>query len=377
MLIIKDGPQWPPRDEGDFWSWTAQAKAARKEWESAQRRIHASLAELKRQGKFVGKVPFGFDSVGEKYDKKLVPNEWGKKYIPEIFHRVIKGDSVQVIARWLTDEGVPAGAEKKDESNGWWPRVVQRIVQNPVYTGFYNMEYYDANTDSRVKAVHLCETLVDRGVFKRANEALKHREKRGAANAEGDAMLKGAITCPNCPNSPMYRHRCLHNGKGKTVFWYYRCAGTGSARKSCGLMVRLEQVDAAVDLIMRDTFDTPVLRKDVVHGHDHSAELENAKQAIRQLAQLDLPDDEHDRRLAELRAERDRIDRLPVVPDTVQLVALDQTYAQMWSALPPSQRGPWLIEHEFHVTADKGLVTVTQGNVLASWDLSVPVALAA
>ena len=98
--------------------------------------------------------------MGEKYDKKLVPNEWGKKYIPEIFHRVIKGDSVQVIARWLTDEGVPAGAEKKDESNGWWPRVVQRIVQNPVYIGFYNMEYYDANTDSRVKAVHLCERLL-------------------------------------------------------------------------------------------------------------------------------------------------------------------------------------------------------------------------
>ena len=99
--------------------------------------IHASLAELKRQGKFVGKVPFGFDSVGEKYDEELVPNEWGKKYIPEIFHRVIKGDSVQVVARWLTDEGVPAGRRKRmraTDGGRVWFSASSRILCIPAST---------------------------------------------------------------------------------------------------------------------------------------------------------------------------------------------------------------------------------------------------
>lgn len=378
-LIIKDGPQWPPRlNSDDKWAWESMADQARREWEDMQQRTLVSLAELKSRGKFVGRVPFGYDPVGEKYDRRLVPNETGRKYVHEIFRRVIDGESLATIAKWLTDEGVPTNQANGSLGNGWWPRVIHRMVQNTTYTGFHCMEYTDPDTDARLVGVHRCEPLLtDPGMFKRANDALATRGKRGAANKNGDAMLKGAITCPNCPDTPMYRHRCLHNGKGKTPFYYYRCAGRGSQRKSCSLMVRMELVDSAVDRIMHDTFDIPVMKKIVVHGHDHRQELEAAKHELRMLAALDLPDDEYDTRLAELRSERDRIDRLPVVPDHVELVATGESYAELWAALGPSERGPWLTEHEFHVTADKGLVTVTQGDVLASWDLSVPVALAA
>ena len=36
-LVIVDGPQWPPRDDGDRWQWEAMSIQARKEWPSTAR----------------------------------------------------------------------------------------------------------------------------------------------------------------------------------------------------------------------------------------------------------------------------------------------------------------------------------------------------
>jgi len=38
VLLIADGPQWPPRHDGDKWAWEAHAAQARKEWEDARER---------------------------------------------------------------------------------------------------------------------------------------------------------------------------------------------------------------------------------------------------------------------------------------------------------------------------------------------------
>jgi hypothetical protein len=75
---------------------------------------------------------------------------------------------------------------------------------------------------------------------------------------------------------------------------------------------------------------------------------------------VDLPDDEYDSRLAELRAERDRVNDLPVVPGTVELVPTGETYRELWDAFGDAQRGPWLKSHGFRVTASKTEVKLTQ-----------------
>ena len=106
--------------------------------------------------------------------------------------------------------------------------------------------------------------------------------------------------------------------------------------------------------------------KRIIPGHDHSKELDAIKLEIRQLASVDMPDDEYDRRLAELRAERDRVNALPVTPGTVELVPTGDTYWQLWDALADAQRGPWLKSHGFRVTADKAEVRLTQPGIPGS-----------
>lgn len=368
VLLIVNGPQWPPRDDGDFWAWTAQAKQARQEWEDIQERCMRAQGELKQRGRLVGKPCFGYTSIGDKYNRHLIPTDLGRKYIPEIFRRVIDGESLNAVCKWLNAEGVPLGQSNGRKGNGWWDWVVGNIIKNETYTGFRWQEYTDRTTHQRVRTVHRCEALIDAGTFRLANEALKNRPKRGPSNPATRAMLAGAITCPNCDDSPMYR--IMIRWAGGTRLPHYRCAGRGSQRKGCGNMVQLAGVDAAVNQIIHKTFNVPVTVKRVTPGDDHKQELEAVKLEIRQLAQVDMDDDEYDRRLAELRAERDRIDDLPVTAGSVIVVDTGEVYSRVWEALGASERGAWLKSHGFTVTATREAVTVSQGDLSATVALS-------
>jgi hypothetical protein len=58
--------------------------------------------------------------------------------------------------------------------------------------------------------------------------------------------------------------------------------------------------------------------------------------------------------------------------DRVELVETDDTYLELWKRLGIPERGPWLAEHGFRLTASKERVTVSRGPVSASVALSEP-----
>jgi len=184
-------------------------------------------------------------------------------------------------------------------------------------------------------------------------------------------MLAEALFCPFCEDSPMYRHRALGSGR---PYFYYRCFGRGSERQSCGNMVRVELVDAAVNEIMAMTFDIPVMRYQIVYGNEAeiAAELERIKFDLSQLGKLGLSDEEEDAERARLRAERDRAASTEVVEDRAELIETDDTYLELWERLGVPERGPWLAEHQFRVSVSKERATVSQGSISASVTLSEP-----
>lgn len=353
-LVIVDGPQWPPRHEGDQWAWEAMAIQARKEWEQVQERTIRALTELKSQGKNTNRAPFGYISIGEKYDHSIVPTDLGRAYIPEIFSRVIAGDSLGDIAKWLISEGVPT-----QQGGTWAARTIGGIIRNPAYSGFgcerTKGQHYG-------KVIFRCEKLVDENVWKAANDALATRPQRrhGGIVPENRAMLAGAITCPSCEGA-MYRMQSRTRRNGRQVkIAYYRCPERKGVK--CSNMVRCDRADAAVSATIAESFGIPVMERRVKLGTDHEAELEAVKFELRHLADRELPDEEHDQEQARLRAERDRIAALPKTEDTIELVATGDTYAGLWGPLSVPERGPWLTEHGFRVFADKAEVTVRQGD---------------
>jgi hypothetical protein len=64
-----------------------------------------------------------------------------------------------------------------------------------------------------------------------------------------------------------------------------------------------------------------------------------------------------------LRAERDRLKALPAEPDRWEEQLTGDLYADIYQALPPSERGAWLRSHGFTVHATTEEVSVIQGNV--------------
>lgn len=334
-ILTEDGLRFPS-EGNDGIRWDISCRMAHDEWLKIRERSMRAQRELRERNKLVGRPPWGYESVGEKYSRTLVPTPEGKRLVPEVFTRVIKGQSLAQIATWLEAEtGRP-----------WWPRTIGHMIRTRTYMG--------RRQDEHGKVILRCEALVDEPTWRQAGEALDHRPHRGHIDPANRAMLSGAIFCPHCEDSPMY---AITSG-GKDRHRYYRCAGRGRQRKGCGLMVRTEVVDSAVNQIAADTFDKPVIITKVIPGHDHEAELGEVRLDMQELPTRGLSDAEFDAELARLRAERDRLSGLPNVPTEIKRVPSDQTYAQLWSEMPDAERGAWLKARGFRITADKERVTL-------------------
>ena len=383
LYVIKERLHWPDNRDGTLWG--VAAERAYEERQEIIERITRELGALREAGKLTGRAPFGYVSAGEKYDHYLVPTDEGRKYVPLIFQHCIDGWSLKTIAEWLNSEGV-----KPPGSAGWWPNSVRGLIRNPGYKGHlcerenvppdetekhdgkvvrycYGGTWVEKPRWQYGKTIHRCKPLVDAAVWKHANEALSTSDGRGRIDPENPPMLAGVLSCSSCDDSPMWRN-------GKPPYLYYRCGGRGSNRSSCGNMVRLELVDAAVNDIMASTFDVPVMRHEIVYGNEAEieAELERIRFELKQLAARELDWEEEDRERARLREEQTRVSNTKVVEDRVELVETDDTYLELWERLSIQDRGLWLEEHEFQVTASKERVTVTQGTVSVTVELSAP-----
>jgi DNA invertase Pin-like site-specific DNA recombinase len=316
------------------------ALAATRDKLESKRKTERTLmvqGRIRTAGAFVGKPPFGYEVAGEKYARKLVPSEEGRRIVPEIYLRYIAGESLVTIGAWL----------EKETGQQWYPRRVSGTIRNPVYRG--------VQEDDQGRPVHRCEALVNAAVWKQANDALGTRGKRGPENKLDPALLSGVLVCERCRekgiDSPMYRHRSSKRNGNRE---WYRCTGRGTQRKGCGNMILLATLNSIVGLLMRSHGrDIDIMDTVLVPGTDHAAELEEIKFETRSLAVRDLTDEEYDARLRELRAERDRVAALPTVPDRYEQRPTGETYQEKWIRLNDSERGAWLRERGLKVRAVK------------------------
>jgi len=317
QLLTVDGLVFPC-EGADGIRWDVTKRIAHEEWLKTSERYRRMQAHLREQNKLTGRPCWGYEVAdAEGGHKTLVPSPEGRKWVPEVFARVIKGQSLATIARWLESvTGRP-----------WWPRTVGHMVRTTTYAGY--------RQDAEGRTILRVEPLVDMATWKRANAALDNRPKKGPA-LEHRAMLTSVIFCPRCQDSPMYR---IHAGSS----FYYRCTGRGPNRKGCGNMVPLEQADAMVCDIAATTFSWQKVTLTVfTPGHSHEAELEALRFELKELPRRDLAWDAEDAERARLRAEYDRLAALPSAPDRAEEVETDQTYADVWNALEPSERNAWL-----------------------------------
>jgi site-specific DNA recombinase len=392
LYVIKERLRWPDRRDGMLWA--VEAERAEQDLLDMTEKVTRELDALIDAGKLVGKPPFGFEVVGEKYDKKLIPTEIGRVWVPWIYDRVIDGWSGKRIASRLRDEGVLR------ENSAFWQNSIGQIIRNPVYKGFrckYEIvppDEIEIMIDGKVtrrpytgpskkivryrygakwrewprwqygRTIHRCDALVDAAVWRDANKALDNRTHKGFIDPEDCAMLSEVLFCPDCEQSPMYRIRSTGRNPGGKVYAYYRCSGKGPARASCGNLVPMEVVDEAVNQAMQARwFDVEIMEHRIVYGNE--AQIENRLEEIlfelEQLPRRRLTRDQEDAERNALRDEYDAVEATTVVEDEVREVGTGQTYGQVWGKLDIHQRGHWLAGEGFRVYASKTEVRVVMG----------------
>lgn len=358
VIVGPDGGiQYPSRHDSDYWQWTALKRQAGSELKDIRERTGRARTAIAANGGFLGRPPWGYQLTGPKYAKTITPTALGRRVIPEMFARCTDGQSTHRISLWMQEV----------TGRAWWPYSVSVLLRNSAYMGY--------GTDASGAIIYRCAPLVDAAVFTAAGAALSARPKHGPRPKDDQAMLRDAIFCPLCrwlvstrkPSSPMYRIQSTYGPvKARYIVPCYRCAGRGANKKGCGNMVPVALADNAVNTIIAGSFDTPVLITRLIPGNDHEAEKKAVRFELSRLSARNLPDAEHDTELARLRAERDRVDNLPVILPKTDVVEAGHSYAQEWEELGTPRRGAWLAENGFLVTATREEVRVTRGDVTGS-----------
>jgi DNA invertase Pin-like site-specific DNA recombinase len=215
---------------------------ARQESKRKAERIVAKHDALRAAGSVVGRPPWGYKitDVQELNNddlpvrtvtgrstsgrKVLVPTAEGRKYVPQVFQRVIDGQSCREIAAWLDAQGITTMTGKR-WNEGY---IATRLIKNKTYMG------------QRPNSGTLeTPALVSPTVWQEANAVLAGRAKPGRGTVKREKALLSPV-CGECDRgSPMYRIKTWQG-------FAYRCTGRGPQRKGCGCMVPLSVLDELV-----------------------------------------------------------------------------------------------------------------------------------
>ena len=328
-----------------------------------QERTTMVQARIRTAGAFVGKPPFGYRSRA-----RSTPGIWSRP------------------TRAAADpRGVPAvhrtGRASPRSARGWrrrpaasgGPGACHGTLRNPVYRG--------VQEDDEGRPIHRCEALVDASIWKRRQRCPRPARASAARRTSSTPPLLSGVLVrpmrgewrlqPDVPAPiqqegplpgvlPLHRHGYAAQGLRE----HDPADHSGRARE------HVHEGARAGPRYQGIWFIEP--------GTDHAAELEEVKFEIRSLATMELTDEEYDARLVELRAERDRLAALPVIPDRLVEKSTGETYGPSGGGSAP-ERGAWLRQRGLKVRAVKEerrhhvVILDAQGNELIEYRSPEPI----
>lgn len=320
IVILSQNLQWPTANPVDGFVWNILAAVAEMELAMITKRYADAREVVVENGGFYGRVPWGFEPVGDKYHKTLQPVPELVPTIKEMIRRALHGDSLQSIADWLDESDAP-----KPSQNGkrWYPKSVGDILRSTSLKG--------KRTTTEGKTVHHHEGIIPAGEWEQLQRVLDNPNRRGPTNLDGVLLSPSTVRCAVC-DGPMYRTVSTNKGH---VTHYYRCRV-----KQCRNGVNQNTLDAWVDeWFAGDAFGrTQVMELQTIAGDGTEEEIAEVEAEIRA---MDIDDHGSPEHLA-LLAERKRLQGLPSAPTEVREVATGQLVRDVWSSLDAVARRRYL-----------------------------------
>ena len=176
-ITVLDPPlHWPPAPDDVLTPimWDLLARFAQWELQTITKRHRDARVKVRENGGYVGRPPFGFEVVGEKYSRTIQPIPNLTPAIRELVRRALRGDTLLSMAQWLDSEGICCPQLGKVANGkvvtGWSPTSVKSFLTNPVLKG------KQVSKDGRVMHTH--QGIMSVGEWNELQVAVQRGQKR-------------------------------------------------------------------------------------------------------------------------------------------------------------------------------------------------------
>lgn len=323
---------------GRVWVQLASIFAEVERTNIAERTLKGKAA-LRSTGRWTGEaVHYGYQAVKYRDGWYLELDSEAVKVILGVIKKVHEGHSIQGIADYLTDAGIPTPRDRQrilrgEEPKGkaWNGQTLFKLLSSKTLLGYTS---HKGEIDTEVlKAPPILSTAE----FQALQEEVSQRRNGKKVNRSTDASpLSGIAVCYNCGEKLYHRGQTVDG----TLYRYYHCRWN-----RCTQSIKAEHLEQILeDEFLAQVGDAEVYEDVFVPGSDVSTELESATFALEELSQamsrassraarqsLTERINSLDERIAEL-------EQLPQEPARWERRSTGRTYAQQWESSDTQQR---------------------------------------
>jgi len=199
---------------------------AQLEREQTSERLIDVLEYRANQGMYNGGPrPFGYTPI----DKELTPHPKEKLVVSQIFEQFLDHGSTTQIAKFLNESGF-----KTRSGKAWDKKRVQKLLQNPVYTGKIKWKgHLHPGLHAPIISESVFESIQD--IFKRSSYAKPKNPK---------SLLQKVLICGHC-QAPMTPSHSLN--KKKIKYHYYRCTRSEKTSGACPIkQINIQKIEPQI-----------------------------------------------------------------------------------------------------------------------------------
>ncbi|MCH5151057.1 MAG: recombinase family protein [Clostridiales bacterium] len=191
------------------------------EWHAANtsKKIRAVLEAKQRSGQYTNwNYSYGY-RAGSDENRTAVIDEVAAQVVRRIFDMRLQGNSIKVIARTLTDEGIPNPATYFTRLDGgkwdrrcspyWCPRTVMWILSNPIYIGtvtqhkttcvsYKNHKVIKVPDSEQIVKENAHDAIISQEVWNKVQEINQSVSRGRVDKSNVIHNLSGLLVCADC-----------------------------------------------------------------------------------------------------------------------------------------------------------------------------------
>src|SRR3712207_2102845 len=311
------------------------AVMARIERKNTKVRVTASIARLRRDGRYAGgNLPYGYRSIKnpEGFGRVLVENETEAEIVREAAARVLTGESTYSVVRELNAREVPTR-----RGTTWSVQALRQIITSDAIVGRVKhrgqllrgddgmpLQVWPAVLD--LETWHQIRTLLGVGL-----PTAQRPPRRRKARAR---LLSGIVTCALC-GAPLYLRA---TGAGHAASG---CSAKANGRPCDGVSISADVLEEYVTAKFLDKLGDVEVVEQVIEEPSEDLALADVERAINETL-AEMGEDDADMvqlgtRLGMLKQRRAELTTAPR-ERVIRLVPTGRTYAEAWADGDEEQR---------------------------------------